>query len=226
MNENKKTPLAVWVILPLLVTIFCGGIMCLCAIRPAEKLQTYLKVAFMDSNVVMPKSDGIEGLNIVKTDIDTEYSGKTYSEGEAPYPEYGTQYAVLECEKNGMFVPIYWGIGSKLLELGACNTPSSMPAGADGNTVISAHVNTFFHDLDQLEIGDKLMVYTDYGRFTYSVREKIAFKSDDKRYLRKSEENILTLYTCEKELLSEAKNRIGVICTLDKKEFYKEAEHE
>ena len=72
MNEKKKTPLAVWVILPLLVTIFCGGIMCLCAIRPAEKLQTYLKVAFMDSNVIMPKSDGIEGLNIVQTNIDTE----------------------------------------------------------------------------------------------------------------------------------------------------------
>ncbi|MBR1822976.1 MAG: class D sortase [Ruminococcus sp.] len=223
---KKKTSVVGWIALPILITVFCSAVICLCAIRPAEKVQTYLKVGFMDNNTVIPKSDGIEGLTIVKTDIDTEYSGKTYSEGEVPYPEYGTQYAVLECEKNGIFVPVYWGIGSELLELGGCNTPSSMPAGADGNTVISAHVNTFFHDLDELKKGDKLTVYTDYGRFTYSVRETIEFASGDKTYLRKSEDNILTLYTCEKELLGEAKKRIGVICDLEKKEFYKEAEHE
>ena len=226
MKENKKTSLAVWIVLPLLITVLCGAVIFLCSIRPYEKLETYVKMVFMDNNTVIPRGDGIEGLTIVKTDIDTDYSGETYAEGEAGYPEYGTQYAVLECEKADMFVPVYWGIVSELLELGGCNTPSSMPAGADGNTVISAHVNTFFHDLDKLEKGDKLTIYTAYGRFSYTVSEKIEFASDDKKYLKKSENNILTLYTCEKELLSEAENRIGVICTLDKKEFYKEAVNE
>ena len=219
-----KKPLLPQILMPFFITAFCGGILFLLSIKPYEKAQTYLKVGFMDNNNVIPQSEGIVGLNIVQTDIDTEFTGETLKNGEIVYPEFGTQYAVIECEQADIFVPVYWGRGSELLELGGCNTPSSVPAGGEGNTVISAHVNTFFADLDKVKVGDEVKVYTDYGRFTYNVSELIEFHTADKKYLKKGDKDILTLYTCEKDLLASSDKRIGCICDLKKREFYKEAE--
>lgn len=219
MNE-KQTPIAVKLLFPLLIAVFCGSIIFLLSIRPYEKVKTYLQVAFMDHNTVIPTSNGIAGLNIVQTDIDTEYSGDVAAAGEPVYPEYGTQYAVIECETVDIFAPVYWGGGADLLERGACNTPSSVIAGGEGNTVISAHVNTFFHELAQLKVGDPVMLYTDYGRFTYKVTEEIEFQSTNKAYLKNTDDNRLTLYTCEPNLLAESTKRVGVICSLEKSEFY------
>lgn len=216
----EKKSLLPQILMPFLITALCGGILFLLAIKPYEKAQTYLKIGFMDNHNVIPLSEGVVGLNIVETDIDTAFSGTTYETGEIVYPEYGTQYAVVICEAADIFTPVYWGIGSDLLELGGCNTPSSAPAGAEGNTVISAHVNTFFADLNRIKIGDAVMVYTDYGRFTYEVTELIEFVSTDKSYLRKGEKAILTLYTCEDNLLVSSGKRIGCVCTLTKREFY------
>lgn len=222
----KKKSLLPQLLMPFLITAFCGGVLFLLSIKPYEKAQTYLKVGFMDNNNVIPQSEGIAGLNIVQTDIDTEYSGKTFDKGDIVYPEYGTQYAVIECEAVDIFVPVYWGNGSELLELGVCNTPSSVPAGGEGNTVISAHVNTFFADLNKMKKDDEVKVYTDYGRFTYKVEELIEFESTDKKYLKKRDKNILTLYTCESNLLASSTKRIGCICNLVKSEYYNEPKEE
>ena len=56
------------------------------------------------------------------------------------------------------------------------------------------------------------------------MAEFIEFQSTDKKYLKKGDKDILTLYTCEKDLLSSSNKRIGCICDLKKREFYKEAE--
>ena len=222
----KKKSLLPQLLMPFLITAFCGGVLFLLSIKPYEKAQTYLKVGFMDNNNVIPQSEGIAGLNIVQTDIDTEYSGKTFDKGDIVYPEYGTQYAVIECEAVDIFVPVYCGNGSELLELGGCNTPSSVPAGGEGNTVISAHVNTFFADLNKVKKDDEVKIYTDYGRFTYKVAELIEFESTDKKYLKKGEKNILTLYTCESNLLASSTKRICCICNLIKSEYYNEPKEE
>jgi sortase A len=222
----KKRSLLPQLLMPLLVTVLCGGILFLLSIKPYEKAETYLKVAFMDNNNVVPQSEGIAGLNIVQTDIDTEYSGKTYEKGDVVYPEYGTQYAVIECEAADIFAPVYWGNGAELLDRGGCNTPSSVVAGGEGNTVISAHVNTFFATLNKVKVGDEVKLYTDYGRFTYTVSELIEFGSTDKKYLKKGDRDILTLYTCEDNLLAESDKRIGCICELKKREFYNEPKEE
>lgn len=225
-EKKKREPIPVFVqiFMPLLTALLCGAVIFLLMIKPYENAQTYFKVAFMDDNMTVPQSGGIAGLNIVETDIDTEYSGEVSSEGETGYTEYGTQYAVLECRSAGIYVPVYWGSGTELLEKGACNSPSSAMIGASGNTVISAHVNTFFSDLSEVKKDDEVILYTGYGRFTYKVRDLIEFKSSDKSYIKTKDEDILTLYTCEKNLLAESDKRVGVVCTLEKKEFYKAAQ--
>ena len=151
-SRSGKLPLAVQILLPLLLALLCGGVLLLASIRPYEIAKTYLRIGFMDSGSTNPNS-GASGLNIVETDIDTDYTGATSAEGDVAVSAYGSQCAILECKSAGLYVPVYWGGGSELLEKGACQTPASAVIGSTGNSVISAHVNTFFHDLNQLKKG-------------------------------------------------------------------------
>ena len=130
---------------------------------------------------------------------------------------------MLEAKSIGLYAPVYWGGGAELLEEGACQTPASALLGASGNSVISAHVNTFFHDLNQLNVGDTVTAYTTYGKFTYEVTEQITFDASDKSYLKKTDDERLTLYTCEMQLLGSSSKRVGVVCKLTDKVFYTDA---
>lgn len=223
MKETKTNgvhlPLAAKIVLPLLVTVFCSGILLLCGIRPYEAAKTYLRIAFMDGSGSV--SDGsTAGLNIVETNIDTSYDRETSAEGEAVIPVYGSQCAILECKDIDLYVPVYWGSGYELLEQGACQAPASAALGSSGNSVISAHVNTFFRDLNQLEIGDTVTAYTTYGRFTYEVSELIEFDASNKSYIGQKDRDILTLYTCELQLFGSSSKRVGAVCKLTEKAFY------
>lgn len=220
MHRTKlELPLAAKILLPFLVTLLCGGIALLCCIRPYELAKTYLRIGFMDGSGTSASS-GTAGLQIVETDIPTEFAGDTTEEGEAQIPLYGSQCAILTCDAIDLYVPVYWGSGAELLEQGACQTPASAALGASGNSVISAHVNTFFQKLDQLKPGDVITAYTTYGAFTYTVTQQIAFDASDKSYIGTKDKDMLTLYTCEMQLFGSSSQRIGVVCDLTEKHFY------
>ena len=102
----------------------------------------------------------------------------------------------------------------------ACQTTASAIAGAGGNAVISAHVNTFFNRLDELQTGDTLTLYTNYGRFTYAVQKSIQFENTDKQYILPTNQEQLTLYTCEMQVFGSSTKRIGVVCDCISTEFY------
>ena len=150
----------------------------------------------------------------------TNYSGKVSQTGEPVYSAFGEQYGVLSCEAIDLYVPVYWGTTDELLELGACQTTASSIAGAGGNVVISAHVNTFFNRLDELQTGDTLILYTSYGRFTYAVQKNIQFENTDKQYILPTDTEQLTLYTCEMQVFGSSSTRVGVVCDCINAEFY------
>lgn len=206
------------ILLPILIIMLCAGIAILALMRPYEKLHTYLNIAFMDNMKVIDEETG--GLRIVENEIVMDYEGETASEGKAVIPAFGEQYAMLEMESIDVSVPVYWGSNTELLELGAVQTTASAVAGAGGNAVIDAHVNTFFRDLDKLEVGDSVTLYTQYGRFTYAVEKLIEFKETDKKYVLPTEEERLTLYTCEMQVFGSSETRIGAVCKPTEMVYY------
>ncbi len=208
---------AAQLILPLFIFIFCAGIALLAMIRPYEEFSSLLSVAFMDD---MGSDKG--QLEIVQNEIDTEYSGATFEEGKVVIPAFGEQFAVLEIESADIKVPVYWGSNAELLELGAVQTTSSAAPGSGGNAVIDAHVNTYFRDLDKAAVGDKVVLYTQYGRFTYEVSELIEFDHKEKKYVLPAEEEKLTLYTCELQVFGSSDKRIGAVCKPVEMLFYNE----
>lgn len=217
-NKKSAKSLILHIATPFFAAAICVGITAVALIKPADKLKVFANLAFMD-NLKSGISDET-GLVIRENEIDTEHEGETYSDGEIIRPKFGELYALLRSDKLEIDIPVYWGSNPELLEHGACHTSSSVIAGQKGNSVISAHVDTYFADLDKLKKGDTITLNTAYGEFIYKVREEIAFKSSDRKYVTVSKDDRLTLYTCKNDILGASNQRIGVICDLEESRYY------
>ncbi len=217
-NKNSSRPAILYIATPFLAAAICVGITAVAMIKPADKLKVFANLAFMD-NLKTGVSDET-GLVIRENEIDTEHKGETYSDGEIIRPKFGELYALLHSEKLEVDIPVYWGSNSELLEHGACHASSSVLAGQKGNSVISAHVDTFFADLDKMKEGDTVTLNTAYGEFIYKVREEITFDNSNRKYVTVSKDDRLTLYTCKNDILGASDQRIGVICDLEESRYY------
>ena len=217
MKENSKK--ALYIITPFILCFLCLGIFIVAMIKPYDKIKVYLNLAFMDDLKINPDGN-TSGLVIRENEIKEDFSGETNENGEIVRPKFGELYAMIKSDKFDFDVPVYWGSDSQLFERGACQSTSSVLLGEDGNIVISAHEDTFFEKLNTLAVGDVITLNTNYGQFTYKVKELIEFQKEDNKYVVPSEESKLTLYTCKKDILGSPDGRIGVICELTEKKFY------
>lgn len=221
-EKKKKDDLIIHIVTPFIVLFLCVGIFIAAMIKPSDKLKVYLNLAFMDNLKSTPDSAG-SGLIVRDNEIIDEYDGQTYESGEVIHPKFGEMYAVLTTSAFDISIPVYWGSNSELFEHGACQSSGSKILGEEGNTVISAHEDTFFSELYKLKTGDTVTLKTNYGEFVYKVKEIVSFNKKDSRYVSPSETSKLTLYTCKKDILGNADERIGVVCELTEKKFYKKA---
>lgn len=217
MKENSKK--ALYIITPFILCFLCLGIFIVAMIKPYDKIKVYLNLAFMDDLKINPDGN-TSGLVIRENEIKEDFSGETNENGEIIRPKFGELYAMIKSDKFDFDVPVYWGSDSQLFERGACQSTSSVLLGEDGNIVISAHEDTFFEKLNTLAVGDVITLNTNYGQFTYKVKELIEFQKENNKYVVPSEESKLTLYTCKKDILGSPDGRIGVICELTEKKFY------
>ena len=221
-EKKKKDDLIIHIVTPFIVLFLCVGIFIAAMIKPSDKLKVYLNLAFMDNLKSTPDSAG-SGLIVRDNEIIDEYDGQTYESGEIIRPKFGEMYAVLTTSAFDISIPVYWGSNSELFEHGACQSSGSKILGEEGNTVISAHEDTFFSELYKLKTGDTVTLKTNYGEFVYKVKEIVSFNKKDSRYVSPSETSKLTLYTCKKDILGNADERIGVVCEPTEKKFYKKA---
>lgn len=224
MSEESKSRsgLLIHLLTPLLLLLLTGGVLVLCyVLAPSHQIQKYLNLAFMDNLKTQSQSSG---LHIIEQEIDMNGQKESFENGEIIYPLFGEQYAMLQSDAIGLTVSVYYGVTSELLSRGACQSTQSAVIGEGGNTVIDAHVNTYFSDLEKLKPGDEVMLYTKYGCFRYRVTEQITFDKNDKRYVNVTDEEYLTLYTCKPQVLGSSDVRVGVRCEPVEKRFYKQAE--
>ena len=219
-DKAKIRRYALHIATPFITAAIACGVLMVAAIKPADRAKVYLNLAFMDDLKTDPDDAGA-GLIIREKKIVDDYSGETSDTGEFIRPKYGEMYAVIKSDSLSLDVPVYWGSDIELFERGACQSTGSVLAGDEGNAVISAHEDTYFSELKNLSEGDEITINTNYGIFTYKVTKTISFKKDNNKYVVPSKETKLTLYTCKKNVLGSSDERIGVICELTGKKFYK-----
>lgn len=114
----------------------------------------------------------------------------------------GEAMGVIKIPKIDVELLVVEGVTSKDLKLGAGHMPQTALPGQTGNCAIAGHrsytFDTYFNRLDEVEIGDKVMVETPTQEYTYEVYEVFIVEPTDVEVLNQNmEESILTLITCE-----------------------------
>ncbi|MDE5558096.1 MAG: class D sortase [Ruminococcus sp.] len=215
-----KKSIILHIVTPFIVCLVCLGVLITAMIKPYDKLKVYLNLAFMDNLKITPDGS-TQGLVIRENEIKEEVPEENVSDtGEVIRPQFAELYAIIKSDAFELDVPVYFGSNPELFERGACQSTGSVLVGEEGNTVISAHEDTFFSELSNLKIGDIITVNTNYGRFVYTVKELIEFNKNNNKYVNPSDETKLTLYTCKKDILGSPDGRTGVICEPTEKNFY------
>lgn len=113
-----------------------------------------------------------------------------------PRPDLGDKVGTLTIPKLKQTFPIIEGTEAKQLKKGVGHfVQSAMPGEAD-NCVLSGHRDTVFRGLGKLGIGDRLIVRTAVGEFTYKIRRTRIVHKDDKTVIVPTAQAVLTVTTC------------------------------
>jgi len=83
------------------------------------------------------------------------------------------------------------------LLIGPGHLTGTAQPGESGNAVVSAHRDTFFRHIMKLSPGDRILIERDGRSFTYAVKGFRIVKPDDISVTAPSNDNRLTLITCD-----------------------------
>lgn len=124
---------------------------------------------------------------------------KKESEEQSLYPvrpKIGDKMGTLFIPKIQAKLPIFHGTNEDELEKGVGHFKDSVLPGEKDNSVLSGHRDTVFRSLGKVGRGDKLIVETAAGTFTYKVRKVRIVDKDDRTVIVPKPRAVLTVSTC------------------------------
>lgn len=93
-------------------------------------------------------------------------------------------------------LPIFEGTEDSQLKKGVGHFEGSVLPGVRDNSVLAGHRDSVFSQLGNLKLGDKLIVTTAAGNYTYQVARLRIVKADDRTIIVPTTNAVLTLSTC------------------------------
>ncbi len=139
----------------------------------------------------------------------------TSNQSEIKVPAQGESYGNITCERIALAAPIYYGDTEDCLEKGVGQYTGSGLPGEGKPILIGGHDVTFFAPLEQIEVGDSLVITTGFGDYQYEVTEiKTVEKVDYTVYDLTLPKEQLILYTCYPfgQVIGERSGRYFVFC--------------
>lgn len=119
---------------------------------------------------------------------------------EIPLPTQSPQQAMrIQISAIDIDAPIVQGDGWEQLKKGVGQHIGSVIPGTDGNLILSAHNDIYgeiFRDLDQLEPGDTVHVFTSQTQYEYVVLQTRIVEPTEISVLDQTFDPILTLISC------------------------------
>lgn len=117
-----------------------------------------------------------------------------------PIPTPGPEQAIrIQIPAINIDAPVVQGDGWQQLKKGVGQHISSVNPGENGNVVLSAHNDIFgeiFRDLDQLEPGDEIVLYTNQRSHTYIVTESQVVEPTRVEVMAPTTQPTTTLISC------------------------------
>jgi sortase A len=114
----------------------------------------------------------------------------------------GKAIAIIEIDKIDLTMPILDGATNENMKVGAAHMKETAQLGEIGNAAVAAHrartKGRQFNRLNEVEIGDKIVIRTKDASFTYNVNKISVVEPTDLSVLESNNEDaVLTLITCE-----------------------------
>lgn len=160
-------------------------------------------------------SDGLKIASILFNKPQVIISEKQYliNNSVINRPAIGEQFGTLKIQALDLEAPVYHGDSDMELRNGVAHFAGSTMPGEGGNVILSGHKHTYLKNLENIKVGQEVLIETNYGTFKYKVSEiKIVEKTDTKE-LRTLGRERLTLYTCYPfRMLSGDRERMIAIC--------------
>jgi sortase A len=166
--------------------------------QPTLSPTPLIKAVVLPGGHTPPDSPGGSRPNI--EEIPSHLRPVVQSYWEIPIPTPGPNHAIrLQIPKISQDVPVVEGDGPEQLKKGVGHYIYSANPGEDGNVVLSAHNDIhgeIFRDLDQLEEGDLVILFSARQSYTYAVQDVLIVEPSQVEYLEASDEPIVTLISC------------------------------
>lgn len=157
-----------------------------------------IKAVVLPSGHTPPNSPG--GSRPNTEEIPEHLQPVVQSFAEVPIPTQGPEQAIrLQIPALGKDVPIVEGDGWEQLKKGVGHHIGSANPGEKGNVVLSAHNDIhgeIFRDLDKLEKGDKVILFTEKNDYVYVVTGTHIVKPTQVEFLEQTSEPTATLISC------------------------------
>jgi len=102
----------------------------------------------------------------------------------------------IEIARLGLSVMVIEGDDGKILRRAAGHVPGTALPGQDGNVAITAHRDTFFRPLRNIQLDDVITLTTLQGEYRYRVVSTEVVNPEDVAVLDPTGGEILTLVTC------------------------------
>lgn len=135
-------------------------------------------------------------------------------------PEIGDKIGELYIPKLDANLPIYHGTNEDELKKGVGHFAESVLPGENDNCVLSGHRDTVFRKLGEIGEGDKLIVTTSIGQFTYKVSKVRIVDKDDRTVIVPKPRATLTVSTCYPfNYIGPAPERYVLVAYLESKEL-------
>ncbi len=224
-SSNKVLRAFTFVLTPFLILVIVLSSLVLALSKPYAQLKPYTNLVF-DVSAKEAESKSVRTLNKYRDDdaplqikeIQDDETNETHT---MVYPYYGDYYASITCENAGMNnIKVYSGTTEDVLTWGAGWYNGSVYIGHVGNVVIAGHNHTSFYRLPNCKIGDIVTLDTSYCKLTYIVSDIEVFHETDLTYIRPSDRDILTMYTCwNNGRLGMSEYRLAVICDCVEREW-------
>ncbi|MGZ7440509.1 class D sortase [Paenibacillus sp. TH7-28] len=113
-----------------------------------------------------------------------------------------TSVATIEIGAIDVKLPVLEGATKENMKHAAAHMTETAPLGAEGNAAIAAHrartKGRLFNRLNEVELGDKIVVTTESERYTYEVYKISVVEPTEVSVLKPNgKDKILTLITCD-----------------------------
>lgn len=203
--KRKIFKLMAYVYIPIVFTFIGYGMIYIASLPAMDMLKATGSMVLYNENkksevVPLKIENDLNEASMTPNDLEVHSADNVILMKDIQFPDYGTRYANLTCNRIELDAPVYWGDTEEILIKGVGQFMGSFLPGLSRSILLSGHNTMYFKAFELIDIGDIMQLHTNYGVFEYEVSEMQIIHSEDAENMVNEmlsyQEEKLIMYTC------------------------------